>query len=198
MTKDIIPTYIESTIRDMVENTSTVTKYRQPLIGYVSADTPEFASLKKIIHPVHRVPHDLVPGARTVLSYFLPFEERVVDENSKEKDRVATEWVEAYIETNTLIEAINNQLIGGLAAQGVIAAGDVPTGNFDDETLTSPWSHKSIAVIAGLGSFGLHQLVITDAGCAGRFGSLVMDAEVPIVKAVPKERCLFFVDGSCL
>jgi epoxyqueuosine reductase QueG len=180
MTNNDIPTYIESTIREMVENTTTVTKYREPLIGYVSADNHEFASLKKIVHSMHWIPQDLVQGARTVLSYFLPFEERVVEANSRDKEKVAVEWVEAYIETNILIEAINKQLIGELATQGVIAAGEAPTGNFDDDTLTSPWSHKSIAVIAGLGSFGLHQLVITDSGCAGRFGSLVMDVKIPI------------------
>jgi epoxyqueuosine reductase QueG len=198
MTKDEIPTYIESTIRDMVGNTTTVTKYRQPLIAYVSAEDSNFANLKKTVHPTHRVPQDLLPGARTVLSYFLPFEEKVVEANSIERERVAIEWVRAYIETNQLIEGINKQLIVGLEAHGVKAAAEVPTGNFDDETLTSPWSHKSIAVIAGIGSFGLHQLVITDLGCAGRFGSLVMDADITIQENVPKERCLYFIDGSCL
>ncbi len=71
-------------------------------------------------------------------------------------------------------------------------------------SLVSHWSHKSVAVIAGLGSFGLHQAdarasdVITDAGCAGRFGSLVFDAELPVEPATPRERCLYFHDGSCL
>jgi epoxyqueuosine reductase QueG len=65
-------------------------------------------------------------------------------------------------------------------------------------TLVSHWSHKSVAVIAGLGSFGLHQMVITDSGCAGRLGSLVLDAELPVEPAAPKGRCLYFHDGSCL
>ena len=55
-----------------------------------------------------------------------------------------------------------------------------------------------MAVIAGLGSFGLHQMVITDAGCTGRFGSLVLDADLPAAPAAPRERCLYFRDGSCL
>jgi epoxyqueuosine reductase QueG len=55
-----------------------------------------------------------------------------------------------------------------------------------------------VAVIAGLGSFGLHHMVITDSGCAGRFGSLVIDADLPITPVEPRERCLYFADGSCL
>ncbi|MCL7455424.1 MAG: epoxyqueuosine reductase, partial [Anaerolineae bacterium] len=64
----------------------------------------------------------------------------------------------------------------------------------------------SVAVVAGLGSFGLHQMVITDAGCAGRFGSLVLEARLPagvwtgqdMAPVVRSERCLYFHDGSCL
>jgi len=57
---------------------------------------------------------------------------------------------------------------------------------------------KSIITSNVLGSFGLHQLVITDSGCAGRFGSLVVDVDLPVMKTEPKERCLYFVDRSCL
>jgi epoxyqueuosine reductase QueG len=80
----------------------------------------------------------------------------------------------------------------------VRVAAEPATGNFDPETLVSTWSHKSVAVIAGMGSFGLHHLIITDAGCAGRFGSLVIDAPVPVKAVEPKEHCLYFYDGSCL
>jgi epoxyqueuosine reductase QueG len=41
-------------------------------------------------------------------------------------------------------------------------------------------------------------MVITDAGCAGRFGSLVVDADLPTTPSRPRERCLYFHDGSCL
>ncbi len=104
----------------------------------------------------------------------------------------------AYVETNELIGRIAAQLIESLAARGIQAAAEPATHNFDRETLVSRWAHKSVAVIAGLGSFGLHQMVITDAGCAGRFGSLVLDAELPASNIEPRERCAFYYDGSCL
>jgi epoxyqueuosine reductase QueG len=40
-------------------------------------------------------------------------------------------------------------------------------------------------------------MVITDAGCAGRFGSLIIDAEIPFEKPTPKERCEYYASGSC-
>ncbi len=54
-----------------------------------------------------------------------------------------------------------------------------------------------MAFIAGLGSFGLHRMLITDSGCAGRFGSVVTDADIPFTTPPAKERCLYFHDGSC-
>jgi len=122
----------------------------------------------------------------------------VVEANAREREAVAREWAVAYVETNALIGRISAFLAEVLVDQGV-AVGTVPaTHNFDEETLHSGWSHKSVAAIAGLGSFGLHQMVITDSGCAGRFGSLVLDAEMPIEAPEPRERCLAFYDGSCI
>jgi epoxyqueuosine reductase len=104
----------------------------------------------------------------------------------------------AYVETNALIGHITALLGEALAEQGIRTAAEPATHNFDPVTLVSRWAHKSVAVIAGLGSFGLHQMVITDAGCAGRFGSLVLDAELPERGTQPRERCVYFHDGSCL
>jgi epoxyqueuosine reductase QueG len=132
-----------------------------------------------------------------VIAFFLPFDPRVVEANSLHRDRVANEWSTAYVETNALIARISAHLSAELAQHGVRSAAAAATHNYDPVTLTCPWSHKSVAVIAGLGSFGLHQMVITDAGCAGRFGSLVVDVDLRATAAAVRERCLYFHDGSC-
>ena len=185
-------------IRRVVTGAGTVTDYREPLIAFVAADDPRFADLRRVAQPNHIMPSDLLDGARSVISFFLPFDYWVVEANAQDREEVAREWAQAYVETNRLIERITKHLIESLAGQGIHAAAEPPTHNFDPISLVSHWSHKSIAVIAGLGSFGLHHMVITDSGCAGRFGSLVIDADLPISPAQPKERCLYFHDGSCL
>jgi len=190
--------FIETTIKRVVSESGSVTGYREPLVGFAAADDPRFAELRRVAEPTHMLPQELLPGARSVVSFFLPFEERVVAANAQHKEQVAREWAVAYVETNELIARITAGLIEGLAEQGVRAAAEPATYNFDPVTLVSRWSHKSVAVVAGVGSFGLHHLVITDAGCAGRFGSLVVDAELPVVATQPKERCLYYHDGSCL
>jgi epoxyqueuosine reductase len=193
-----------TTIQQHVAEAGTTTGYREPRIGFVAADDPRFFELCRAVGPAHLLPHDLLPGARSVVSFFLPFARWVVEANAQHSEAVAREWATAYIETNDLIGRINAGLVQALARRGIRAAAEPATHNWDPATFTSRWSHKSVAVVAGLGSFGLHQMVITDAGCAGRFGSLVLDADLPSglspgpTPPEPRERCLYFHDGSCL
>ena len=189
--------FIPDFIRREVAQTDGVTAYRTPLVGFASAADPRFRDLQRIVEPTHFLPEDMLPGARTVVSFFLPFAAWVVEANAVDRHRVAREWPVAYLETNALIERIAGRLIETLAERGVRAATAPATHNYDPESLICRWSHKSVAVIAGLGSFGLHRMVITDAGCAGRFGSVVTDADISFTPPPVVERCLYFHDRSC-
>lgn len=190
--------FLTETIRRLIAEANTATGYREPLVGFAAADDPRFLELPRLVGPTHLLPHDLLPGAQSVVAFFLPFAPWVIAANARHRQQVAREWAVAYVETNALIGRITAHLIESLAGFGIRAAAEPATHNFDPLTLASRWSHKSAALIAGLGSLGLHQMVITDAGCAGRFGSLVLDAELPPTPVVLKERCLYFHDGSCL
>ena len=184
-------------IHSEVAQADGVTAYRTPLVGFALAADPRFGELQRIVEPTHFLPEDMLPGARTVVSFFLPFAAWVVEANALDRHKVAHEWPVAYVETNALIERIAGRLIERLGDHGVRAAAAPATHNYDPESLTCRWSHKSMGVIAGLGSFGLHRMVITDSGCAGRFGSLVIDAELRITSPPVRERCLYFHDRSC-
>ncbi len=190
--------FLTEEIKHLVARANTSTGYREPLVGFAAAGDPRFLELRRLAGPAHLLPQELLPGARTVVSFFLPFAPSIVAANLQHREQVAREWAKAYVETNALIGRITAHLIESLGKLGIRAAAEPATHNFDPVTLASRWSHKSVAVIAGLGSFGLHQMVITDAGCAGRFGSLVLDAELPPYLAATRERCLYFHDGSCL
>lgn len=198
MTDCELATLISSSVREMVHAAQTETRYREPLVAFASASDRRFSALQQQVHPAHLLPEDLLPGARSAVSFFVPFAREVPEANRVERDRVAREWVVAYVETNALIDRITGHLVALLGKSGVRAAAEPATHNFDHTTLVSRWSHKSVAVIAGLGSFGLNRQVITDAGCAGRLGSLVLDADLHHESDQHKERCLFLYDGSCL
>ncbi len=188
---------ITRTVRSVVADAHTATAYRPPLVGFAAADDPAFADLKRLVGPEHGLPADLLPGAASVVSFFVPFAAEVVEANRVRKARVAREWAVAYLETNDLIGTVCERLDEELRGEGFASASAPATGSFDRETLACGWSHKSVAVIAGLGCFGLHHMVITEAGCAGRFGSLVTDAVLKPSHRSLRELCVNKSGGTC-
>lgn len=181
-----------------ISSQDSITGYRDPIVGFISADDPGFFDLSTLTGFNHYLPADLLPGARSVACFFLPFAPNIVYANQAHKEIVAREWAVAYQETNQLIGQVTSRLIDELGFLGIRAAAEPATGNFEEVVLKSCWSHKSIAVMSGIGSFGLHQMVITDAGCTGRIGSLVVDIDLPVEKPAEKERCEYFASGTCL
>ena len=191
---------IHSEIRRFVEarmkEKAVRTAWEEPLVGYAAAKDPLFAQLKQAVRPTHSLPADLLPGARTVVVYFLPFEAGIPRSNRRGR-HASREWAAAYVETNQLISDLNGRLAAVLKQAGFRCACPPPTHNFDTETLMSDWSHKHVAYIAGLGKFGVHHLLITSRGCAGRFGSLVTDAEIAPDPRPAGEYCLHKHNGTC-
>lgn len=195
MIKEIIARTLDKALEENRHNNQT--QFRTPLIGYTQADNPLFEKLKTAVSPKHLLPEDLLPEAKTVAAFFLPFTEELVKEN-RQSDRVAKSWAIAYIEANRLIDRCCNDIAEALAPHGIKTAWQKPTHNFDPEELCAYWSHKHVAYICGLGNFGFHHMLITPLGCAGRFGSFVLDYALA---ASPKQEgfsCEYFRQGACL
>jgi len=193
---------IRALVVDAVDDAAAVhrTRYRAPLLAFARADDVQFEELARLI-PGHLRPRDLLPGARSVCAFFLPFDSEVVHSNQpgKRGSAWASEaWARAYVETNALLSEICVQLGESLALRGIRAAWEPPTHNFDSQTLVSAWSHKSVAAVARLGVFGHHQMLITRAGCAGRLCSIVLDADPPPLPGdVVREKTLCQYDQGC-
>ena len=108
------------------------------------------------------------------------------------------EWVQAYIETNVLIEKLGHHIKNYLETLGFDVAVTPPTHHFDPVNLVSDWSHRHVAFVAGLGRFGLNNMLITQSGCCGRVGSMVTSMKAEADVRPETEACLFHYDGSCL
>jgi len=193
--------HIADFVCHQVAEAATETRYRQPLVGFADAADPRFAELQRVVWAGHKLPADILPGARSVVAFFLPFDAEVVRANAADRTAVARQWAVAYVETNELIDAIARRLSDDLGRRGITACAEKATHNWDPAALVSWWSHKSVAAIAGLGSFGWHHMLITDSGCAGRCGSLVVDAVLQPA-AEPgspiEERCAHLRGDECL
>lgn len=187
---------IHELIYMMVRNHPKSAYYREPVIGYASASDPLYDQLSDIIGNPQIHPKDMLPGAQTVMVLFLPYSE-VIYKDIKGERKTSTVWSDAYMHTNDLLDNLMRQTQNLLTARGYRSATEPPTENFDHVTKTAQWGHKSNAVIAGIGTFGLNHLIITERGCLGRMNSLVTDAYIPPTPRTDHQYCLFHQNGKC-
>ena len=68
----------------------------------------------------------------------------------------------------------------------------------DPQRLISDWSHRHLAVLAGLGKPGHHNLLITERGCVGRLSSYVTDVPAEADPGPTHEPCLHRAGRTCL
>lgn len=171
--------------------------WRKPLL--VSAKLDErFLKLREMAAADHLMPWELLPGAKSLIVFFLPFGLELLKEN-RSGPEPSRSWGEAYVRTNQLIARISNEMSLLLERNGCASAVTPPTHNFDPVQLMSRWSHKHLGYLAGLGRFGQNSQLITPSGCAGRLGSLVTEADLgdhPL--SLGMEACLHKAGKRCL
>ncbi len=188
---------IQKTMADWNVETGGPDYWREPLVAVADASDPLFASLRQVVDASHALPGDLLPDARSVVVFFLPFQRWLGHENAEAGDMAARSWAQAYVSTNLLIRAINLDLEAAVVERGGKAFPTPATHNFDESKLVSGWSHKHLAYIAGLGTFGSHHWLITPSGCCGRLGSLVTTLELPTTPRPARELCLVKAGKKC-
>ncbi|MBC2735290.1 MAG: epoxyqueuosine reductase [Desulfobacteraceae bacterium] len=170
--------------------------WREPIMACAPADD-RFLRLKEITVPDHALPEDLLPGANTVVVWFIPFKHHLQMDNTGGK-RPALSWGRAYLSTNDMINRIGSAVKDVIEKSGGEAALTPATHNFDKKRMVSLWSHKHLGHLIGLGCYGTNCQLITPAGCSGRMGSLVTNlalGEHPLVAA--DELCLVKAGKKC-
>ncbi|NMA68451.1 MAG: epoxyqueuosine reductase [Desulfitobacterium sp.] len=162
--------------------------YDAPIFAFGSADDEYFEQLKQpsIIGEHFLHPKEWLPEGKTVISFFLPFNEEVKNGNKKDMSWPSAEWLHARIEGQAFLIKLCNKLKSELLKAGykaVVPSSDERfwsnTDSPNGETkFTSNWSERHAAFICGLGTFGLSKGLITQRGTAGRFGSIITDLEL--------------------
>lgn len=188
---------VENYVSDYPRETGQRKIWRRPLLVTAKADR-RFDILPEIAARDHLLPEKLLPSAKSVIVFFVPFIKALALENHKGK-YPCRNWGIAYESTNRLINSLCDHLRSFLEEHGFKAETTPATHNFDSVKLVSQWSHKHLGYISGLGRFGINAQFITLAGCAGRLGSLVTDAVLgnsPLVQ--DKELCLHKNGHPCL
>ncbi|HSB05014.1 MAG TPA: epoxyqueuosine reductase [Thermodesulfobacteriota bacterium] len=184
-------------VKSCPDRVQTKTRWKKPLIASASVEDRLFQKLKVWVRPSHALPQDLLSTGKTVIAYFLPFENRVQEENAKEESYPSRSWAVAYLETNRLIQDLNEHLKHFLENAGFRTVYTPATHNYDPSILLSDWSHRHIAYIAGLGRLGLNNWLITEKGCCGRIGSFVTEAILSPTPRPEQEFCLHKAGFQC-
>lgn len=214
--------WIEKIVRDYcassansLENGTGEPAWGAPLLAYASGDDPLFAQLKADIGPFYWTPVEAYllayPGANieprelTVISYVLPQTEATRRDQGAATSVPAERWARSRFHGEEFNCSLRLHLADALTQAGYPAVAPERLPDFDYRQserfgIASNWSERHAAWVAGLGTFGLSDGLITRAGKAVRFGSVVVKMKL---EATPRpytghhDWCLWFAQGTC-
>lgn len=179
--EQIITEFIANTALNTVAEIGLDKIYDRPLIGVAHAEDALFETLKAehVVGRHHMSPCEWLPHAKAVVSYFLPFS-KAVREANRQGELPATEWLYARIEGELVNNALRKYLTERFEEAGYQAIAPALDARFAVTHRRSNWSERHVAYIAGLGTFSLNRSFITQAGAAGRLGSVIATADMEV------------------
>ncbi|HMB15576.1 MAG TPA: 4Fe-4S ferredoxin [Pelovirga sp.] len=186
-----------------------------PLIGVARGDDPLFTEFKQIIGAVHWSPAEAFALAYPdqsvtskdlrVVSWILPQTENTLADQRLETELPTARWVYSRCYGEQFNEwlrlKVRDELIRmGLRALAPALLPDWAYRQTPQAGICSNWSERHAAYAAGLGTFGLSDGFISEAGKAIRIGSVIVAADIAITPrsaTAHTANCLFYARGTC-
>jgi len=161
--------------------------YEAPILAFGAADDELYTKYKSfdVIGNHFLSPVEWLPDAKTVISFFLPYADKVKAANAVDCHWPADEWLHGRYEGQQLLSQLSEYLVkiiseAGYSSLAPSADQRFEMGNVEENIqFTSNWSERHIAYACGLGTFGLSKGLITKKGTSGRFGSILTDLDLP-------------------
>jgi epoxyqueuosine reductase len=193
--------------------------FDEPLVGFVSGDDPLLADYKRIIGPHHFTPEEIMawqaknndvappPASElAVVSFVLPISNPTKKDNAGKTDWASERWAQTRLNGEIFSQTMVREIVSYLMGRGVLAVSPDVAPMFNKKRYprvgwASPWSHRHMAYAAGLGTFGMHNLLITPKGCAHRVGSFVVNLKLRPIGKRPDDihaYCLQYQGRECL
>ncbi len=189
--------------------------WSDPLVGFARGDDSLFERLKADIGHFYWTPleafHLAHPEAGataaqlSVISYLLPQTKATRNDQRAETTFPAERWARSRYHGEEFNCALRLHLAAVLTRAGYPALAPERLPQFDYRQserfgIASNWSERHTAWVAGLGTFGLSDGLITRAGKAVRFGSVVVKMELePTARtyAGHQDWCLWYAKRTC-
>lgn len=209
--------FLSSCLNRLPEQYSGDRIFDPPLIGISGGDDPIFEKYKEVVGPEHLTPMEMwaANGLKTaddsasqlrILSMVFPYVKLIRDE-SKTAERMPAEiYCVGRNYANAFISNVQRKTVQFFESQGYRALAASLSPPFQILTQRKPpqfysaWSERHIAFAAGLGTFSLHEGLITEAGCNIRLGSVITDAPLAVTPRKsdePYANCLYYAKGTC-
>lgn len=219
-----LASWIANNVRDFCElgasnslhNGSNEKAWAEPVVAFARGDDPLFENIKQDIGPFYWTPADAFALAfphihRTadelsVISWILPQTEKTKADHRREKTLPAKRWALSrfFGEQHNIL--LREHLVAVLGVAGVPAVAPERLPDYRSHChserfgFSSTWSERHVAWIAGHGTFGLSNGLITRSGKAVRFGSVVVAGLLPPTPRPyqgHQDWCLWYTRGTC-
>jgi epoxyqueuosine reductase len=196
-----------------------------PLIGVSRGDDAIFNKFKEVVAPEHLTPFEMwtADGLRKqedkadhlrILSIIFPYVKRIRDESKKhirdEHESGPKMPADIYCVgrnyANEFMKDVLRKTTAFFQERGFRATAGMLSPAFRLRLQQKPpqfyslWSERHMAFAAGLGTFSLHEGLITEAGCNIRVTSVITDAPLTVTPRKsdePYANCLYYAKGEC-
>jgi epoxyqueuosine reductase QueG len=159
--------------------------YDAPIFAFGSADDDLFQKFlaPSVIGSHFITPLDWLPGAKTVISCFLPYTQHIKSSNSTDFSWPSGEMLHGRYEGHFFIMEMAAHIQSILRNAGYDSVAPMLDSRFkagsEETSYTSNWSERHVAFACGLGTFGLSKGIITEKGMCGRLCSVVTEMDLP-------------------
>ena len=209
---------IEQEIKNFIANTPLNTSedgtyhyFDEPIIGFANIHDPLFREIANHIDPeqyptasdwlARELRHEPIVG--TVIAWSLPISKHVLDTNRTEKKIPSIEWAHVRYYGEQLNNALRQHMRDFFHHQNIPNISPQIDEHWSRITasntgISSNWSERHAAYVAGLGTFSLNDALITVNGIAHRVGSIIVATELPATKRPYTGRydyCLYYNSG---
>jgi epoxyqueuosine reductase len=188
-----------------------------PLIGVSQGDDPIFTKYKEVVAPEHLTPLEMWKASGMaergdtadrlrILSIVFPYVKRIREESKTATIMPADIYCLGRNYANEFMKDVLRRTMTFFQDRGFMAVAGMLSPAFQLRLQEKPpqfyslWSERHMAFAAGLGTFSLHEGLITEAGCNIRVTSVITDAPLTVTPRKSDEpygNCLFYAKGEC-